>query len=200
MKRSAIQLALLRHGHTAWNRAGRIQGRSDIALDEGAREGLAGFTLPDPWGKADLWSSPLARAVETAQIVAGHAPQIAPELTEMNWGDWEGARGVDLLGDPDAGFRNIEEWGWGYRAPNGESPDELWDRLQPWLDRLTGDCVAVCHIGVMRVLLARAHGWDFDGPAPFNIKRNRLFVVRLQGGVLRPEPNPIRLVRRGGGR
>ena len=132
-----IRIALLRHGHTAWNRAGRIQGRSDIALDDDARDGLAGFTLPASWDKADLWSSPLVRAVETAQIVAGCAPQTAPELTEMNWGDWEGLRGVDLVDDPASGFRHIEEWGWGYRAPNGESPGEVWLRLQSWLDRLT---------------------------------------------------------------
>ena len=40
------RLALLRHGHTAWNRAGRIQGRSDIALDADARKSLADLCLP----------------------------------------------------------------------------------------------------------------------------------------------------------
>jgi probable phosphoglycerate mutase len=198
MKRPVIRLALLRHGHTPWNRAGRIQGRSDIALDGDAREGLAGFALPTPWDRAELWSSPLSRAFETAQIVAGRAPRTAPELTEMNWGDWEGLRGLDLVDDPASGFRHIEEWGWQYHAPNGESPGEVWDRLQPWLDSLTADCVAVCHIGVMRALLARAHGWDFDGPAPFNIKRNRLFILNLERGNLRPEPEPLRLTRRKG--
>ena len=59
-----IRLALLRHGHTAWNRAGQIQGRSDIALDDAARAELSSFALPTPWDQADLWSSPLSRAVE----------------------------------------------------------------------------------------------------------------------------------------
>ena len=36
-----IRLALLRHGHTPWNREGRIQGRTDIALDSEAAEQLA---------------------------------------------------------------------------------------------------------------------------------------------------------------
>ncbi|MCF6234003.1 MAG: histidine phosphatase family protein [Rhodobacteraceae bacterium] len=193
-----IRLALLRHGHTPWNRAGRIQGRSDIALDDDARVGLAGFALPAPWNTAQLWSSPLSRAFETAQIVGGCAPQTAPELTEMNWGDWEGLRGLDLIEDPTVGFRHIEEWGWDYRAPNGESPREVWGRLQPWLDQLDTDCVAVCHIGVMRALLACAHGWDFNGPAPFDIKRNRLYILRLQQGNLCPEPEPLRLTRREG--
>lgn len=194
-----IRLALLRHGHTSWNRAGRIQGRSDIALDHQARADLAGFTLPAPWTHAELWSSPLERAAETAQIVAGRAPNTAPELTEMDWGDWEGLRGLDLAADQASGFRHIEDWGWQYHAPQGESPYQVWTRLQPWLNRLTGDAVAVCHIGIMRVLLARAHGWDFDGPAPFRIKRNRLFVLHINGDHLHAESEPVRLTPREAG-
>lgn len=191
------RLALLRHGHTAWNRAGRIQGSSDIPLDADARAELAGYALPAPWEAAALWSSPLARAEETARLVAGRAPDLAPELTEMNWGAWEGKRGADLLAEPGSGFRHIEDWGWDYQAPQGESPRRLWQRLQPWLHRLEGDNLAVCHIGIMRILLARAHGWNFDGPAPFRIKRNRLFVIHVNGLDLRPEPEPVRLTRRG---
>ncbi|MDE4274924.1 histidine phosphatase family protein [Phaeobacter gallaeciensis] len=189
-----IRLALLRHGHTDWNRAGRIQGRSDIALDDTARSELAAQALPAPWDAADLWSSPLLRAAETAKLVAGRDPQTAPELIEMDWGDWEGLRGIDLKADPKSGFRDIEHWGWDYRPPGGETPAEVWERIAPWLQRLTRDTVAVCHIGIMRMILARAYGWDFDGPAPFRIKRNRLFVVEIDGDTLRPQPDPIRLI------
>lgn len=192
-----IRLALLRHGHTAWNRAGRIQGASDIPLDDDARADLAAYRLPPPWDSADLWSSPLARAAETARLVAGRAPRLAPELTEMNWGQWEGQRGLDLLDTPGSGFRHIEDWGWHYHAPGGESPAQLWARLRPWLARLDRDAVAVCHIGVMRVLLARAHGWDFAGPAPFRIKRNRLYLLELDGDALHANPEPVRLIREG---
>lgn len=188
-----IRLALLRHGHTEWNRAGRIQGRSDIPLDDAARTELGGFRLPAPWADADLWSSPLKRASETAGIVAGRAPRISNALTEMHWGDWEGQRGQDLLDTPGSGFRHIEDWGWHYHAPGGESPDEVSTRLQPWLSARVRDAVVVCHIGIMRVLLARAYGWNFDGPAPFRIKRNRLFIVTLKGDKLIPTPEPVRL-------
>ncbi|KUJ80332.1 phosphoglycerate mutase [Ruegeria marisrubri] len=187
------RLALLRHGHTAWNRAGRIQGRSDIPLDEDARKDLAGYCLPDPWDQAELWSSPLARAVETARLVSGREPKLAPELIEMNWGDWEGKRGLDLIAQPESGYRHIEEWSWNFRPPGGESPAELWQRLCPWIEGLCGDSLAVCHIGIMRVILAKAHGWDFEGPAPFRIKRNRLYVIDLE--QMRADPEPIRLPR-----
>lgn len=190
------RLALLRHGHTAWNRAGRIQGRSDIPLDEDARAELAAKALPPPWDAAALWSSPLARATETASLVAGRAPRIAPALTEMNWGAWEGQHGKTLRADPASGYRDIEHWGWDYTPPGGESPRALHDRLIPWQDALRGDAVAICHIGVMRVLLAAATGWDFNGPCPFTIKRARLYVLTRTAQGWRHDPDPVRLVER----
>ncbi|MBY6139726.1 histidine phosphatase family protein [Leisingera daeponensis] len=190
-----IRLALLRHGHTAWNRAGRIQGRSDIPLDDQARAELRGYALPEDWRRAELWSSPLMRAAETADLVAGRKPHVAPELTEMNWGEWEGLHGADLKDSPDSGFRDIEDWGWDYRPPGGETPAEVWSRVEPWLHGLTQDSLAVSHIGIMRMILARAHGWDFNGPPPFRVKRNRLFVVEISRSSLLPWPEPVRLLR-----
>lgn len=191
-----IRLALLRHGHTAWNRAGRVQGRSDIPLDDAARIELAAQTLPAPWNTADLCASPLVRAVETAQLVGGRAPQVYAALTEMSWGDWEGRKALDLKADPACDHRDIEQWGWSYTPPAGESPAGVRARVVPWADALRRDTVAVCHIGVMRVLLAHATGWNFDGPAPFRIKRNRLFVIGIEGGKWTAMEKPVRLERR----
>ena len=190
-----IHLALLRHGHTPWNRAGRIQGRTDVDLDTDARAELSEFRLPSPWDQADLWSSPLMRAAETAKLVSGRAPKTDPALIEMNWGDWEGKQGTILRADPASGFRDIEEWGWDYTPPNGESPAALRHRLIPWAEGLTKDAVAVCHIGVMRVLMAQAMGWDFAGPAPFQIKRNRLFILHIGADGWSADPEPVRLIK-----
>ena len=187
------RLALLRHGHTEWNRAGRIQGRTDIPLDAAAEAELAAQKLPAPWDRATLWSSPLARARDTALLVADAAPQTHAALTEMDWGTWEGLHGKDLRSDPTSGYRDIEDWGWHYTPPGGESPETIRLRLIPWAAGLSGDNVAVCHIGIMRVLLAHATGWNFKGPAPFRIKRNRLFVIDMTTSVWTTLPNPIRL-------
>jgi len=188
-----IRLALLRHGHTLWNRAGRIQGRTDVALSADAREQLSRLRLPDPWAHADLWSSPLSRAHETATLVSGCIPKTDPALLEMNWGDWEGQKGRALRDDQNSGFRDIEDWGWNYTPPNGESPDAMRKRLLPWVGELKNDAVAVCHIGVMRVLLAQATGWDFCGPAPFRIKRNRLYILHIDPDGWSADPLPVRL-------
>ncbi|WP_127113418.1 histidine phosphatase family protein [Shimia sediminis] len=189
-----IRFAMLRHGHTEWNRAGQIQGRTDIPLDDEAREGLRAFRLPEGWHEADLYSSPLKRAFETGQIVSGRDPQTVDALIEMDWGLWEGKKGVDLKADPKNGFRDIEHWGWDYRPPQGESPADVWQRISGWLFGLKQDSIAVCHIGIMRMVLAQAHGWDFDGPAPFAVKRNRLFVVEVDERSVRvADPDIVRL-------
>lgn len=187
------RLALLRHGPTDWNRNGRLQGRTDRPLTQEARADLAALRLPAPWSSAAIHASPLARARDTATILAGTPPRIEPALTEMNWGAWEGQRGADLAADTASGFRDIEHWGWAFRPSGGESPAEVLARLRPWLAGLTADTLAVTHIGVMRVLLAWAHEWDFDGPAPFRIKRNRLYLLDLGASRPRPLDPPVRL-------
>ncbi|MEO0380461.1 MAG: histidine phosphatase family protein [Pseudomonadota bacterium] len=191
-----IRLALLRHGHTAWNRAGRIQGRTDVPLDDAACALLRALSLPKGWEDADIVASPLSRAMDTGALITGRAPRAEPALMEMDWGDWEGSYGAALKSDPASGYRDIEEWGWEYCPPGGEAPRALRDRLQPWAKGLSRDTVAICHIGVMRVLMALATGWNFDGPAPFAIKRDRLFVIHLQGEVWTASTAPERLIGR----
>ena len=189
-----VRLAFIRHGHTSWNRAHRIQGRTDIPLDPEARETLAQLDLPSPWNHAEIYASPLSRARETAELISGRAPRVDDALTEMDWGDWEGKHGVDLLADPASGYRNLEDWGWAYTPPGGESPADVRARLEPWLDAQTQDAVVVAHMGTMRVALALAHGWDFTGACPFTIKRNRLFVIEREDNGWRAWSEPVRLV------
>lgn len=192
-------LALMRHGHTGWNREGRLQGRTDIPLDDAARAELARHRLPPDWARARLVSSPLQRAMETARIIGGRAPETVPALIEMNWGAWEGGFGAALRADSTSGYRDIEHWGWDFRPPDGESVAEVRDRVLPWAQALTGPTLAICHIGIMRVLLACATGWNFRGPPPFAVKRNRLYLLsvpdRTPSGALSWDGSPLRLER-----
>ena len=141
----------------------------------------------------------MSRPSETAAIIGERSPLVEPALIEMDWGAWEGRRGADLLSEPDSGFMHVENWGWDFQPPGGESPRRVWDRLRPWIEGLSGTIVAVTHVGVMRVILARAAGWDFDGPAPFSVKRDRLYGIDVRtGGTLAFDGKPIRLHDAGG--
>lgn len=191
-----MKIGLLRHGRTDWNDAGRLQGRTDIPLSMAERENLSALTLPPDWQGVDVLSSPLSRAHETAKLVTGRDVPTDPALIELNLGDWEGKRGADLLADPASGYHHVEEWGWDGRPPGGETPRELLERVATVLARLTRDTLIVCHINIMRVLLATAHGWNFDSPMPFRIKRNRFYVLTRDGKGWQSQGEPIRLVAR----
>ena len=191
-----MKIGLLRHGRTDWNRAGLLQGSTDRPLEDGEPERLAELALPPEWTDAAVIASPLVRAVETARIITGSMPPLDARLTEMNFGTWEGKPGKELRADPHSGFRDLEYWGWDYRPPSGESPREVWARVSDALDDLKQDTLIVCHMVVMRVILAKAHGWDFEGHPPFLVKRDRIYGVMVADGSFTADAEPIRLVAR----
>ena len=96
MTAAAPLLALIRHGETDWNHARRIQGRTEVPLNATgrlqARAAAKLLSTTGPW--ASVHASPLGRAVETAEIIAGQltltAPAIHEALLERNFGDAEG--------------------------------------------------------------------------------------------------------------
>jgi len=193
------RVALMRHFPTSWNREHRLQGQVDIPLTDDAREALQGLAIPPPWDGARIITSPLSRAADTAHTLArGRAVADDPRLVELSWGDWEGCHGADLLADPDADYVDIEHWGWRRRPPGGEGPWDVWQRVRPALAEIAvgeAPAVLITHRATMRVILARAWGWDFDSPEPFKIKRARLYPLTLMadGTPTRPEES-VRLV------
>lgn len=94
--------ALLRHGQTAWNARALLQGSSDIPLDETGRDQarrVASALHGMDW--STVVSSPLSRARETAEIIAGllGVPLGAAydELSERDYGALEGTSAEDAL-------------------------------------------------------------------------------------------------------
>jgi len=63
-------LALIRHGPTAWNDEGRMQGHQDVPLTALARRTLAALQPPPALDGFAWVTSPLARARETARLIA----------------------------------------------------------------------------------------------------------------------------------
>jgi probable phosphoglycerate mutase len=101
-------LLLVRHGETDWNAEGRLQGHTDRPLNDHGRRQAAALAerLADDEIDA-VYASDLARARETAEILAGRLglPVVTdPDLRERNWGNWEGLTGterdrVDYVGE-----------------------------------------------------------------------------------------------------
>ena len=98
-------LTLIRHGETDWNRAGRIQGTSDIPLnDTGRRQARDTAAIlqdrMDPALPVAVASSDLVRVRETAEIIAEELglprPHLYPELRERAYGQAEGMTSADV--------------------------------------------------------------------------------------------------------
>ena len=193
------RIALLRHFPTDWNQDDRLQGRQDIPLNEDARKSLSRLAIPEPWRSARLIASPLVRAAETARIL-GRSQPIAHDsrLVEMNYGEWEGKRRRELLADPASGYVHIEQWGWHRRPPDGESPWDVWERVRPVLAEIAfnaSPALLIVHRALARVVLARAWGWNYRSPKPFEIEREALYPLTLlpDGTPTAPE-EPVQLV------
>ena len=193
-----IEIGLLRHFPTDWNAEGRLQGRTDIPLSAEGRADLARHRLPERWRGLPVIASPLSRAMETAQALAEPGPpQPDPRLVEMSFGAWEGAIGADLLADPASGYRALEDWGWDFTAPGGESPRQMLVRVLPVLAACAEPSLVVCHRGVIRVILAAATGWAYRGPMPFRIRKAHIHPVFLSAdGCPASIGQPERLVLR----
>jgi broad specificity phosphatase PhoE len=158
---------LARHGQTAYNAEGRFQGHLPVPLDDTGRaqarelaEAVAAVEV------RTLVTSPLARARETAGIVAariGLEPEADARFTETDTGDWTGRSFAEIQAEDPEGFHRYEISDPTFRYPGGESFAEQSDRVQAGLRDLrarTADLPAlvVCHRGVIRLALAVATG------------------------------------------
>ncbi len=145
--------ALVRHGETDWNRARRIQGSTDIPLnDTGRAQAAAAGALLRGRRWSRIIASPLSRAAETAAIIAEGVGMPAPEhdaaFVERHYGEAEGCTGAEL----DARFPD------GVEGPGRESREAVAERVIDGLHRVAAEhpgeaIIVVCHGGVIRSVL-----------------------------------------------
>jgi probable phosphoglycerate mutase len=179
-----MDLIFIRHAPTPWNRAKRLQGRSDIALD------ATGRAVAMSWrGAASIWAdwhimaSPLLRAKETAALLfPGRPVGLEPRLAEMDFGAWEGKTLRDLRAEPGGDAARRELLGLDFHAPDGESPRQVQQRLRPLLLELAvrdEATVAIAHKGVLRALYALAIDWDMTVKPPEKFHANSAHQFQL---------------------
>jgi uncharacterized phosphatase len=146
-------LYLVRHGETDWNLARRIQGSTDIPLnDTGRAQAAASGRLLARRQWDAVYASPLSRALETAAIIAREtglpAPLPEPALVERNYGEAEGMTGAEI----------DERFPGGAEVPGRESREQVVERVMPALHALAqrhpGESIIfVSHGGVIRSVL-----------------------------------------------
>jgi probable phosphoglycerate mutase len=149
-----------------------IQGRRDLPLSERGLSDAATWRLPaEVPADAEWVSSPLLRALQTASFLTTRVHS-EPALLEMDYGAWEGASLEDLRARYGDAYLENEQRGLDFRPQGGESPREVLARVTPWLAeraRRTRPTIAVTHLGVLRVILAAATGWNMVGKPPVKL-------------------------------
>ena len=132
---------LIRHGQTTTNARGLLVGRSDPALTElGRRQALA--LVPLLVDVHELWTSPLGRARETAQLALPHLrAQIKDSFVEVDYGALEGEPISAVSADQWQAFETDHEMALG----NGESLASVDARVRAELDTLLADPASLLH-------------------------------------------------------
>jgi uncharacterized phosphatase len=153
----------VRHGETDWNLNGKIQGATDIPLNDTGRHQAATTGLKMQGRVWDvIVTSPLSRASETARIIAAQLglPEPIPVagFVERNYGVAEGMSGAEV----EAAYPGTMQ------VPGRESRDSVQRRVLEAVHQLAAEypgknVIVVCHGGVVRSVLHATTGTAFFG-------------------------------------
>lgn len=145
------RLLLVRHGQTAWTRERRLQGQTDIPLNEAGRVQAAALRpYLRAFAPSRLLVSPARRASQTAELLCGLEPVYDARLEEAHLGEWEGLT-------PDQIGADYLSWRAGRALPPGAEPrEDVVARVRAVLEAAVaepGDILTVTHGGIIRAAL-----------------------------------------------
>jgi len=177
-----LELWLIRHGETLWNRERRIQGQQQNPLSELGVKQARRLGVRLEGGTFDaVYCSDLKRAVQTAELaLPGVTPCFDKRLREISRGVLEGKVDADLTPEELRVREEMRSDRYAYRPPGGENFADVWARVSDWLGDLPreGKVVAVTHGGVihsvLRILL------DASGPTTWAFAVNNASITRVR--------------------
>ena len=156
-------ILLARHGETDWNREGRFQGWADPPLNATGRAQAVDLSVQLMAEElAAVYSSPLRRAYETAEVVAasrGLEPVTVDALREVDVGSWSGLSRAEIEQRFPEQYARWLDYGRGWE--DGETYEQMVDRvvgaLQELAEARDGQRIlAVTHGGPIRAASAFA--------------------------------------------
>jgi broad specificity phosphatase PhoE len=187
-------ILLARHGETDWNHEGRFQGHADLALNATGRAQAAELAAElEAVELAAVYSSPLRRALETAEVVAAEhrlEPVAVDALREVDVGSWEGLTRAEVearFPEQFAGWLDYDQ-GWA----DGESYEEMARRVVAALLELAAAhererILTVTHGGPIRAAFAFADGTSHADARRLGPKIGNVFLAEfaVEGEALR---------------
>jgi len=190
------ELILVRHGETVWNVEKIYRGRKDVNLDEvGTKQAqLLGKYLTN-WELEAIYSSPLKRALDTANIIARYhkiAVQVTQGLIDFDYGEWQSLSQEEVKKLYPTLHNEWHHNPHKVRMPRGESLEDVRERafgvVNDALSKYQGCVVLVSHRVVNKVLICfllgldNSHFWnikqDVGGITIFNYVDERFVLTR----------------------
>lgn len=182
----------LRHGETDWNKEGRLQGHIDIPLNEtGRAQARLAIPILQKYPIDRIVSSPLSRALETAQIINAvlQKPLVTDErLREKHFGLFEGKTKDEIaLWQMENPTYDLTRGLSLTAPPGGESPEQLQERIlaakEHFLTDYADNVLFVAHGGIYRSLCL-ALGQELNqspNAKPFHFVRHAPMAWSLVG-------------------
>jgi len=161
------RLFIVRHGETAWNADGKIQGHTDVPLTEVGIEQARQAAERLRTEKIDaVYSSDLKRASVTGEAIAlvhGVSVTTTPLLREANLGIWQGLSLKEVAEKYPTEHAAYKKDSIANRPPGAEKLEDVIARCRQFLDDILekhpSDSIAVtCHGGSVRGIIAAAFG------------------------------------------
>lgn len=191
-----MELYIVRHGKTEWNKEKRLQGSADVKLNEDGRElaRLSGEALKDIHFDR-IYSSPLSRAYETACLFRGeHQIEIIKDdrLRELCFGDYEGKSTSELLEDESCSFRYFFSEPQLYKpTANGETLEHLCERAADFMEHeilpLQNTCervMIVAHGAINKALMTYVKKHDLSQFWSGGLQRNcNVIILELNNNL-----------------
>ena len=187
-----MKIILIRHGQTQWNKEELFRGRSDIPLDEvGIKQAKAITKRLSLFGIKTVYSSPLKRALETAQIIAKRfnlKAKVVDDLIDFDFGEWQGLGLKDVQEQFPETYQKWLKEPYLVNIPNGENLDTVRQRVSKALNKIVkgqqDDVVVVSHRVINKVLILAA--LSLDNSYFWQIKQDvgAISVLDYEGGTL----------------
>ncbi len=179
-----LEILLIRHGQTDWNRDRRIMGRKPVPLNKAGRaEAKALARALKDVGIDVIYTSPVRRAVETARhLLDGRRARVveAPEVAEIDYGRWIGKTFEEVI--PEKAFHVYHKNPRKACPPGGEAMRKVFDRTVRFIERLRkrhkkGRIVVVSHADVIKAILVHYLGMDYDHLLRFRIDNTSISLL-----------------------
>ncbi len=176
---------LARHGETAWTLSGQHTGRTDLPLTErGERQGCALGQRLRGANFVKVLTSPSQRARRTAELAGfGSLAEIDPDLTEWDYGQYEGRRTADILAERPGWFLFRDG------CPGGETPDQMAARADRVVERVRavhGNVLIFSSAHILRVLAARWLGLEAAGGRYLLLDTSSLSILGYEHNLAEP--------------